>query len=118
MIQKLLTKLWSKEDFDPELKHFGVQRSKDWPLVRKEHLLKEPACTICGCMDNLSVHHIIPVHIDKSRELDEDNLITLCEKYNHHFLFGHCQDWKAYNPNVRDWVTKIELMKSQRRYGV
>ena len=52
---------------------------------------------------------MIPVHIDPSRELDESNLMTLCEP--HHYTFGHYCKWASRNENVRrdadTWRRKI-----------
>lgn len=74
-------------------------RSYKWSAVRKEHLKKQPCCQCCGSCDKPEVHHIIPVHIDASKELDPDNLITLCDKYCH-FVFGHFMHWKSWNVNI------------------
>lgn len=43
-----------------------------------------------------------PFHLFPELELDDSNLITLCEKSGHdcHFIFGHFHDWTLYNPNV------------------
>lgn len=67
----------------------GGPRSSHWPKIRKEHLNKESCCQACGGEKELNVHHIIPYHIDKTKELDPDNLITLCEGggINCHFFF-------------------------------
>lgn len=75
-------------------------RSKYWPKVRKKHLEKQPHCMACGSTTNLEVHHIVPVHVDPNKELDEDNLITLCDKYCH-FIFGHLMNYKSWNPEVQ-----------------
>ena len=34
--------------------------------------------------NNLQVHHIIPINIDYSKRLDNNNLITLCTYHHHH----------------------------------
>lgn len=47
----------------------------------------------------LHVHHIVPFHVDPSKELDPTNLITLCGKYCH-YTIGHLMDYKSWNPNV------------------
>ena len=90
-------------------------RSSQWPRVRREHLLKEPVCQVCGGNQMLNVHHIVPVHIDHNKELDPNNLITLCEGTHHlncHLLFGHLQDWHSYNKDilkdVKIWAEKIK----------
>jgi 5-methylcytosine-specific restriction enzyme A len=43
-----------------------------------------------------------PFHVHPELELDDANLITLCEKPGHdcHFVFGHFHDWKRWNPDV------------------
>jgi hypothetical protein len=74
-------------------------RSPKWSTVRKEHLKNNPDCIACGRSKKVEVHHIIPVHIDPSRELDPGNLVTLCDSPCH-ITFGHFMDYKYYNPNV------------------
>lgn len=74
-------------------------RSPKWNKTRKEHLALFPCCAACGSCEKPEVHHIIPVHLDASKELDESNLITLCDKYCH-FIFGHLMNWKSYNKNI------------------
>ena len=41
----------------------------------------------------------MPVHVDPSKELDESNLITLCDKYCH-FIFGHLMSWHSWNTDI------------------
>ena len=92
-----------------------VERSGHWPKVRDEHLKVQPVCQVCGGKDYLNVHHIVPVHLDKSRELDPTNLVTLCEGSHHlncHLLFGHLQDWHSVNSHVLEdiklWAEKLK----------
>jgi hypothetical protein len=49
------------------------------------------------------VHHIRPFHLHPELELEQDNLITLCEKRAHdcHFQVGHFMNWSWFNPDVR-----------------
>jgi hypothetical protein len=87
-------------------------RSPEWPRVQKAHLLKQPHCMCCKPGTNtsagLQVHHIFPFHycIALGRpdlELDDRNLITLCEDeagkpgQNHHLLVGHLDDFESSN---------------------
>jgi hypothetical protein len=74
-------------------------RSPKWSSVRKEHLKHQPVCQACGRKDDLEVHHIIPYHKNPEKELDPNNLITLCSK-NCHLLLGHLMDYKSWNENV------------------
>lgn len=76
-----------------------AERSPKWSSIRNEHIKKYPKCAACGAKKNLEVHHIIPVHLDPSRELDITNLITLCSK-RCHLVFGHFMDYKSWNKDV------------------
>lgn len=82
------------------LSKFGYSyRSWKWKEVRKNHLKIESFCQACGKTEDLEVHHIEPVHLNPAKELDPNNLITLCSK-NCHFMFGHLMDYKSWNTNV------------------
>lgn len=87
-------------------------RSGEWPRIRKQHLLKEPTCQVCGGTDSVEVHHIKPFHLYPKDELNPDNLITLCNGRGHHLLFGHLDNFRSYNLNVREdtlaWQKKIK----------
>lgn len=80
-----------------------VRRSPHWPGVRAKHLYTEGWCRGCSGVSHLEVHHIVPFHIDKSKELDDSNLITLCEfpGVNCHLDLGHRGDWKDFDPDIR-----------------
>ena len=73
-------------------------RSPKWRTVREAHLSHQPNCQVCNRDKDLEVHHIVPVHIDYTKELDANNLITLCSKC--HLIFGHLYDYKSWNKNV------------------
>ena len=91
-------------------------RSPKWPAVRAAHLKAHPTCEACGegSTKILNVHHVVPFHVDPSKELDEANLITLCEGpvVNCHLHFGHLRNWKSWNVDVRkdaaEWLKKIK----------
>lgn len=72
-----------------------------WARTRKEHLEREPACAACGRTKDLQVHHIVPYHVDRSRECDPANLVTVCADPCH-LVFGHFLDFRKSNPNVRE----------------
>lgn len=86
-----------------------LTRSSGWSKVRKEVIQRDKACRVCGKKKNLQVHHIVPFHILPQRELDKNNLVTLCGRC--HLLIGHKDNWKDYNLNVATdamWIlTKI-----------
>lgn len=76
-------------------------RSGSWPKVRKQHISKYPNCAACGKNVKVEVHHIEPVHLSPDKELDPENLITLCDS-TCHLVFGHLMSYKSWNPNVID----------------
>jgi hypothetical protein len=84
-------------------------RHRDWPKERKKHLAKQPCCQVCSTLKDVEVHHKIPFHIDPFRELDPDNMITLCRV--HHLWWGHLGDWHSWNVTVCEdaitWAFKI-----------
>jgi len=89
----------------------GLLRSPHWPSVEKQHLKLQPACVVCGEAEAVNVHHIFPFHYCVSLgrpdlELDQRNLITLCETrktketQDHHLLIGHLDNFKSSNLDV------------------
>tara|TARA_R110000824_G_scaffold218435_1_gene405029 strand:+ start:4643 stop:5023 length:381 start_codon:yes stop_codon:yes gene_type:complete len=83
-----------------------------WTKVRKKHIMQHPRCAICGYLSfSNDVHHITPRHVDESRLLDEDNLVTLCSKYKCHLRFGHFGNFAKYwNPNIREFINVGDRM--------
>ncbi len=77
-------------------------RSPKWKTVRNNFVKENSCCAICGKTENLNVHHKIPFSYNPSLELDENNLVVLCENdnLNCHFVFGHLMDWRNYNPDI------------------
>lgn len=88
---------------DRDKEPLGKKRSSKWPAVRKKHLEENPNCVSCGSTLFCEVHHIVPFHVDPSRELDPSNLVTLCESkkwLNCHLFLGHRSNYRDNNPNV------------------
>lgn len=78
-------------------------RSSKWANVRKRHLKAFPTCAACGCDQHLQVHHIKPFHLHPELELEDLNLITLCEgkdEHQCHLNIGHLGNFKNENPDV------------------
>lgn len=94
---------------------FYTQRSSQWPKVRKKHIEKQPCCMACGSCKKPQVHHIVPVHLDPSKELDPNNLITLCGKHCH-FMFGHLMNYKSWNVDVIEDSNLFLNKKNNRPY--
>jgi hypothetical protein len=90
------------------------QRNKDWKKLRNYVVEKNKKCCVCGKTTNLVAHHKLPFHLYPEKELDEDNIIILCENrpVNCHYLFGHLMDWKKYNSNITEdidiWSKRLE----------
>lgn len=99
----------------------GQKRSAKWPSVRKEHLRTHGTCAVCGGKQKLNVHHILPFHLDRQKELDAENLITLCEgnsTINCHLRFGHWGNFaRKYNPCIREDAAKWSKRFSAKSMG-
>ena len=94
----------------------AAARSGKWPAFRRKYLAMHPTCAACGCTDQVEPHHIHPFHLHPDKELDAENLISLCEKHGCHLAFGHNYDWHAFNPHVAE-DCRIQAMRTkQRRY--
>ena len=75
------------------------KRSSYWPTFVR-HLKKlHPTCQACGNRKLLAGHHIIPFHIDPTKELEPSNVIILC--WWCHFVLGHLRNWKSWNKDIR-----------------
>lgn len=86
-----------------------VSRSPKWPTARKKYLLKNPGCAACGSTTLVQVHHCKPFHLDPALELDPTNFITLCmSKKECHILLGHGDDYKMFNPAVREHAQYVK----------
>ena len=97
-----------------EAARYGIHRSDEWPKVERAHLAHEPRCVACAggsALAAVQVHHVFPFHycIALGRpdlELDDRNLITLCEDEesapgaNHHLLVGHLASFRSGNLDV------------------
>lgn len=106
---------WSRffSNLWPCLRVASAPRSPEWKRLREDHLRRNPRCAVCGNSKNVVPHHIVPFHIDASKELDPLNLISLCEgdTFNCHLFFGHLRNWTRHNSDVvndaKMWNEKI-----------
>ena len=98
-----------------ENRTFGAIRSSRWRQVRAKFLEKYPNSAVCGGRKTIEIHHILPFHIYPDMELEERNLITLCESGMNgivcHRAIGHLGNYQSYNKNVvmdaKLWREKI-----------
>jgi 5-methylcytosine-specific restriction endonuclease McrA len=89
-------------------------RSHEWGRVRKEHLAIFSDCEACSSREKLEVHHIEPFHLFPDKELDKNNLITLCKSC--HLVIGHLRDYQIYNRQIRLDCSTFRL-KRYEAYG-
>ena len=99
---------------DEEPRPMFGPRSPRWPTVREAHLLRHPTCAACGGTKGLEVHHLLPYHRFPEKELDEANLLTLCEHHGCHYAFGHLWNWNGINVDAVLDARKM-LAKRERR---
>lgn len=76
-------------------------RSPKWAAFAKR-FLKGKCCAACGRSEHVVAHHKQPFHLHPELELDESNLIPLCEgrAINCHLAIGHLYFWPSFNPTV------------------
>ena len=89
-------------------------RSPRWREVRDQHVANCPRCVVCGTTDATEVHHVFPYQFYPERELEPNNLRTVCR--DHHYLVGHCLNWKAWNPAFDSDARYIREMIERRKY--
>jgi hypothetical protein len=85
---------------DPGLVAAGVPRSGKWAAWLKA-FLKGKSCIACGQREALTGHHVVPYHIDPSRECDPTNVVPMCGD-RCHLVHGHFNDYSLDNPTVRE----------------
>lgn len=93
---------------------YGAARSGKWRSVERHFLALHPNCEACGGTQEVVGHHVEPFHLRPDKELDARNLIALCNKHGCHFTHGHCFDWQAHNPHVRE-DARVQLMRVNAR---
>lgn len=80
----------------------GTPRSPQWPAFLKRFLAGK-SCAVCGRNDEpLTGHHVVPFHVDRTRELDPANVIPVCDdspSRKCHLLVCHLGDWRLVNPD-------------------
>lgn len=92
------------------------ERSPAWGGVRDRYLRAYPTCAACGGNKRLQVHHIIPFHLFPEKELDLENLITLCmSPLECHIRIGHGDDFQCYNPDVKAHVKMLMRADGAKR---
>lgn len=84
-------------------------RSPRWPAVMKD-FLRGKACSVCGATKGLTAHHVVPFHVDPTRELDPANLLAVCDHAPNatcHLEVAHLGDWRRWNPEIREHAATL-----------
>ena len=84
---------------------FGVARDPRWNKLRDWYFRKHPYCELCNKRTK-AIHHEIPVHIDQSKELTNENLIAVCNDC--HWSFCHYFSWHSFNDKIREDIKRIK----------
>lgn len=82
---------------------FGAKRSSSWGTFRKQYI--KDKCEVCRKGYFLELHHVIPVNVDKSKELDPDNVVTVCRSC--HFSWGHFFSWRKFNGQIKNDIIRV-----------
>jgi 5-methylcytosine-specific restriction protein A len=91
-------------------------RSPMWRHVEHAFVSSHPTCAACGAAEHLQVHHVLPFHQHPELELDPTNLIVLCMGASEcHVIVGHGDNFKAYNPNVREDAKRFLSSSEEER---
>lgn len=104
------------DDFPNLITGLNQPRSKEWNKFRINIVKQHPFCAYCKNIKSLQVHHIKPFHLWPEFELNENNVIVLCEEkdINCHLKYGHLGDWTKYNPLIKKLVYFINNKPSER----
>lgn len=88
------------------------RRHPKWKLLR-DNFVNGKKCAACGGKEQLQAHHKKPFHLFPELELDEKNLIVLCEhpSKNCHFVFGHLMNWSTYNHDIDNTLSYFQILK-------
>lgn len=91
------------------------RRAPGWASLRNRFIAAHPRCAGCGAAASVA-HHVEPVSLNPSRELDAENLVPFCDRC--HLMIGHLGCWSSYNADaVADaawWRAKL----SRRPKGI
>ena len=99
----------------------GNRRSPKWSAARDAFLKLHPACEVCDGKKGLVAHHIVPFFMDRSKELDPNNLVALCEEnptINCHLWAGHGGNFADYNPHVKKTIRFMHWLKTCKQRAV
>lgn len=78
------------------------------------YLKDNKQCVLCGALDHLEVHHIIPVSVCPELACEPLNFMTLCDYGNAgcHCHFGHLGSFIKYNRYIQEYVMQCRKFYS------
>lgn len=93
-------------------------RSPRWPAWLKKFLVGK-VCVVCERNDEpLTGHHVVPFHVDPSREMDPTNVEPVCDDSptrKCHLLVGHLGDWRLENKDFRAHAATLREARRRAR---
>lgn len=99
------------------VKCFGARRSYGWTKLEHRVLAARPECDWCGKKATVG-HHVVPFHVDPSRELDESNIGSCCDTC-HAVLAHFVYRWDLYDEyywdNARAFKARLIAAKEKQR---
>lgn len=107
---------WLRQALGLEGMSFGAARSPQWEALSRAYRKEQPLCEF-GMhkptkLNPLNTHHVVPFHLDISKELLKSNWINLCRF--HHLWNGHLGAWASSNSSVReDAISFTEKVKNR-----
>jgi len=90
----------------------AADRAPQWQTTRDRVIANHPACAYCGSPAE-KVHHIVPFHVDDSKELNTDNLLALCDAC--HGTTAHLdRHYQSWNPLIAEEIKLHKAMVAAR----
>lgn len=97
---------------------FGAARSSGWAQDSRNAIKAAGGLCQMGLhkptlLNPLNTHHVIPFHVDSTKEEDPTNWIVLCRF--HHYAHGHFFNWKDSNEHIREDASMFNEEVSNHR---
>lgn len=75
-------------------------------------------CAHCGSLRKLEVHHVVPVHVDRSVALDIHNVVAVCREC--HYSAHKTQGWQKGTKSTLRWesVVSVESVGARDTYDI
>lgn len=119
--QEYLKNYRSLQGSDPEIPLTKINTEIRTKLFKSGNLITVRIrdghiCQLCGIKETknmkLFIHHIIPIHIDQSKSLDINNLISLCQEC--HFAKAHSGNYSKLDYSI---VEQLQNKINTNLYG-